>query len=50
MYSVHVGQMVYILHIKMGVFPNFHHYTVKFDVNHGKYHLIHYEEGLKTLF
>lgn len=49
-YNVHVGQMVYILHVKTGAFPNFHHYTIKFDNNHGKYHLIQIEEGLKTIF
>jgi hypothetical protein len=34
----------------MGVFPNYHHYSVLFEVNHGKYHLVKVEEGLKTLF
>lgn len=49
-HSVHVGQTVFHLHIKIGSFPNVHHYTVKFEFNHGKYHLIQVEEGLKTLF
>lgn len=49
-FTVHVGQLIYQLHIKMGEFPNIHHYTVKFEVNHGKYRLLQVEEGLKTLF
>lgn len=49
-FNVHVGQLIYVLQIKIGVFPNFHHYTVKFEVNHGKHHLLQVEEGLKTLF
>jgi len=32
----HVGQTLYHLHVKEGEFPNHHHYTIKFYVNHGK--------------
>lgn len=49
-YNIHVGQTIYHLHVKLGAFPNVHHYTVKFEANHGKYHLLQVEEGLKTLF
>jgi len=45
-----VGQAFYQVHVKQGVFPNHHHFTVLFEINHGKFKLHRVEEGLKTLF
>lgn len=48
--SVVVGQIFYVFHVKQGHIPNHHHYTVQFEVNHGKYKFGWCEEGLKTVF
>lgn len=47
--SAHVNQTFYYMHVKMGEIPNHHHYTVKFEINHGKFQLHETQEGYKTI-
>jgi hypothetical protein len=48
--SIIVGQTFYAFHVKTGNIPNHHHYTVHFEINHGKFKFGWVEEGLKTIF
>lgn len=47
--SIVVGQTFYMFHVKEGHIPNHHHYTVHFQINHGKFIFGWVEEGLKSV-
>lgn len=46
----HVGHTIYQVHVKLGEFPNYHHYSILYEVNHGNFKVLKVGEGLKTLF
>ena len=48
--SVVVGQTFYVVHVKEGQLPPHHNYTVKFEINHGKFIFHSASEGYLSIF
>ena len=48
--SVVVGQTFYFVHVKEGHLPLHHNYTVKFEINHGKFIFHSVQEGYLSIF
>ena len=47
--SVVVGQTFYVVHVKEGQLPPHHNYTVKFEINHGKFIFHSASEGYLSI-
>jgi len=43
--SIVLGQTFYAVHVKEGEHPPYHNYTVRFEINHGKFIMHSVQEG-----